>query len=106
MGLKLVGELGLDGSGFASGLKKAESLAAGAGHGIRNALIGLVGIGTIELAIQKTVESAKELGVACERLGIGSTQLQVLRKAAKDAGVEFEKVEKTQIGRASCRERV
>ena len=95
MGLKLVGELGLDGSGFASGLKKAESLAAGAGHGIRNALIGLVGIGTIELAIQKTVESAKELGVACERLGIGSTQLQVLRKAAKDAGVEFEKVEKT-----------
>jgi hypothetical protein len=94
-GLKLMAELGLDGSGFASGLKKAEGLAAGAGHGIRDALVGLVGIGTVSLAIQKTVHSAEEVANAAERLGVGTTNLQVLRKAAIDAGIEFTKLEKT-----------
>ena len=95
MGLKLIGELGLDGSGFAAGLRKAEGLAHSAGHGIREAIVGIVGIGTIGLAIHKTVESAKELVDASERLGIGVTNLQVLRKAAVDAGAEFGKLEKT-----------
>jgi hypothetical protein len=95
MGLKLMAELGLDGSGFASGLKRAEGLAHSAGHGIREALVGMVGVGTIGLAIHKTVESAHELVDASERLGIGVTNLQVLRKAAIDAGAEFGKLEKS-----------
>jgi hypothetical protein len=94
-GLKLVGELGLDGSGFAAGLKKAEGLAASAGHEIRDALVGMIGIGTISLAISKTVQSVKELANASERLGVGTKNLQLLRKAANDAGVEFEKLERT-----------
>ena len=88
-GLKLMAELGLDGTGFATGLKRAEGLAAGATRSITTALIGMVGVGTVGVAISKTVESAKELGVACERLDIGVKQIQVLRKAAIDAGVEF-----------------
>jgi hypothetical protein len=94
-GLKLMAELGLDGTGFATGLKRAEGLAAGATRSIANALIGMVGIGTVGLAIHKTVESASELVIASERLGIGVTNLQVLRRAAQDAGVEFSKLERT-----------
>jgi hypothetical protein len=95
VGLKLIAELGLDGSGFASGLRKAEGLAQSAGHGIRDAIVGMVGIGTVGLAIHRTVESATELVNASQRLGVGVTNLQVLRKAAMDAGTEFGKLEKT-----------
>jgi hypothetical protein len=88
-------ELGLDGSGFASGLHRAQGLAEGAAHSIGHALIGMVGIGTAAVAIEKTVESAKGLVDASERLGIGVENIQVLKKAAADAGAEFETLEKT-----------
>ena len=87
-------ELGLDGSGFASGLRRAEGLAQGAASSIGRTIVGLVGVGTIGLAIEKTVESAKQLVDASERLGIGVESIQVLRKAAADAGAEFSNLEK------------
>jgi hypothetical protein len=88
-GLKLMAELGLDGTGFATGLKRAEGLAMGATRSIANTLIGMVGIGTVGLAIHKTVESASEVVIASQRLGLGVQQLQVLRQAAIAAGQDF-----------------
>lgn len=91
-GLRLMAELGLDGSGFASGFRQAKGYAEGAGEGIKHLVIGAVGIGTVEEAIRRTVDTAKELVDTSERLAIAPEQLQVLRRAARDSNVEFEKV--------------
>ena len=87
-------ELGLDGSGFASGLHKAQGLAEGAAHSIGAAVIGLVGIGTVTMALQKTIETMGGLVNASQGLGIGVEQVQLLRRAAQDAGTDLERVGK------------
>lgn len=94
-GLKLMAELGLDGSGFAHGFVKAKGYAEGAGEGIKNLVIGAVGIATVEEAIRRTVETAKELVETSERLAIAPEQLQVMRQAAKQSNIEFEKLAET-----------
>lgn len=94
-GLKLMAELGLDGNGFAAGFRQAKGLAAGAGEGIKHLVVGAVGIGTVEEAIRRTVETAKELVDSSERLAIAPEQLQVMREAAKQSNVEFEKLAET-----------
>lgn len=93
--LKLLAELGLDGKGFAAGFKQAKGLAEGAGEGIKRLVIGAIGIGTVEEAIRRTVETAKDLVETSERLSIAPEQLQVLRQAAKQSHVEFEKLAET-----------
>ena len=85
-------ELGLDGSGFEAGFKRAEGLAHGVAHGIKDFVVEAVGIGAIGVAISKTVETAKQLIDTSERLAIAPEQLQVLRQAAKDSNVEFDKM--------------
>ena len=103
MGLKIMAELGLDGKGFEAGMKRAEGLAHGVAEGLKGFVIQAVGIYTVEQAISKTVETAKELVETSRRLSIAPEQLQVMRQAAKDSGVEFQKlaelIEKTNVAR-------
>ena len=94
-GLKLMAELGLDGSGFAAGFNKAKGYAEGAGEGLKHLVIGAIGVGTVEEAIRRTVETAKDLVETSERLAIAPEQLQVLRQAAKQSNVEFENLAET-----------
>jgi hypothetical protein len=89
MGLKLMAELGLDGSGFEAGFKRAESMAHGVAEGLKGFVIQAVGVLTVEAAISKTVETAKELVETSKRLAVAPEQLQVLRQAAKQSGVEL-----------------
>jgi hypothetical protein len=91
-GLKLMAELGLDGASFEHGFKRAEGIAKGVAEGIKHILIGAVGVVTLEQALEKTVETAKELIESSERLAIAPEQLQVMRQAARNAHVEFEKL--------------
>jgi hypothetical protein len=95
MGLKLMAELGLDGTGFQSGFNSAKGLAHGFAGGLRSVILQGVGIATVEQAIAKTVQTANELYEASERLGIAPKNLQVLRQAAKESNVEFENLVET-----------
>jgi hypothetical protein len=103
MGLKILAELGLDGTGFIRGMHRAEESAHGVLEGIKGFVAGAVGIYTVERAISKTVETATELVNVSQRLGIGPEKLQVLRKAAEDAGTDIEKLsthfEKLEVAR-------
>ncbi len=90
MGLKLRAEVGLDGSGFERGL---HNLAHSATHNFKSLVIGAFGVYSIHQALEKTVESAEELVTASKRLDVTIEQLQVLRQAAKENGVEFGKLE-------------
>ncbi|HEV2350800.1 MAG TPA: hypothetical protein VG028_13245, partial [Terriglobia bacterium] len=92
MALRLMSEVGLDGSGFSTGLNKLESSAHSALSGLKGFFIGAIGVGTVEQAISRTVETAKELVDTSKRLAIAPEQLQVLRQAAKQSGVELEDV--------------
>jgi hypothetical protein len=92
MALKLQAEVGLDGSGFHSGLKTMERGV----EKLKEVAVAAFGAWTIESAFKKTIESAKELVVATDRLGTSGVEAtQVLRQAAKDAGLEFSKLEKS-----------
>src|SRR5689334_11234672 len=82
-------EVGLDGSGFESGMKK---LGASAGASLKGLVASAFGVYSIHQAISKTVESASELVDASQRLDIPIEQLQVLREAAKQAGADFAKL--------------
>lgn len=91
-GLKLMAELGLDGSGFEAGFHRAQGMAVGVAEGIRRVIMQTIGVITLEEAMRRTVDTAKELAEAGERLAIAPEQLQVMRQAAKNAGLEFEKL--------------
>jgi hypothetical protein len=93
--LSLTATLGLDGKGFAAGFREAKGYAQGAGEGIKSLVIGAVGVASVEEAIRRTVETAKELVETSERLSIAPEQLQVMRQAAKQSNVEFEKLAET-----------
>ena len=59
---------------------------------VKSFVIGAVGVYGIEEAFRKTIETARELVNTSQRLDTSVETLQVLREAAKDAGVEFDKV--------------
>jgi rhamnose utilization protein RhaD (predicted bifunctional aldolase and dehydrogenase) len=98
-------ELGLDGSGFNAGFHKARGLAQGVAEGIKGFVIQAVGIVTVEEAMRRTVETAKELVEASERLAISPENLQVMRKAAKDSNLEFEALVRTMEKLSIAREK-
>ena len=90
MSLKLIGEVSLDGSGFERGLNR---LGSSATHNFRNLVAAAFGFVGVHQAIHRTVESADELVIASGRLDLTIEQLQILRQAAKESGVEFGKLE-------------
>lgn len=103
MGLKLLAEIGLDGSGFERGLHKIGRDAAAS---VKNLAVQAFGIYGVEQAIAKTVETASDLVDASQRLDVTVEQLQLLRQAAKDAGSDMGALtgafEKLDIARAKA----
>jgi len=89
MALKLMAEVALDGSGFERGLHRIGHAAT---HNLKSLVVGAFGVYSIHQAIHKTVETAEELVTASRRLNITVEQLQVMRQAAKENGVEFGKL--------------
>lgn len=90
-GLKLLAEIGLDGSGFEHGMEKIGHTAT---HNLKHLIVGAFGFYGVEQAIHKTIETAEELVNESKRLDITVEQLQVLRRAAKDSGTEMEALAK------------
>ena len=89
MANKLHFEATMDGTGFQRGINTmTHSLA----HGLKGLVAAGFGVYSIHQALSKTVESADELINTSQRLGVTVEQLQVLRQAAKNSGVEFGKL--------------
>ena len=87
MGLKLVGEVALDGSGFERGMARMAS-------SVKGLVVSAFGIYGVEAALTKTMETAGQLVDSSQRLGVGVEQLQVLGQAAKNAGADMGAVTK------------
>lgn len=87
MAFKIHGEVSLDGAMFKRGLHEigGETTAF-----LKNFAIGAIGIASVEQAISKTVESAEELVNTSKNLSLTVEQLQVMRQAAKENGIEFQ----------------
>ena len=92
MGLKIMAELGLDGSGFESGIAKAEGRVHGMLEGLKGFVLASVGIGAVEMMLHKTVKTAEDLINTSKRLGVAPDMLQVLGKSAQEAGSSLEDV--------------
>lgn len=86
MSFKIHGEVGLDGAMFKRGLHElgGETTAF-----LKNFALGAVGIASVEQAFSKTIDSAEELVNTSRKLDVTVEQLQVMRQAAEENGVEF-----------------
>lgn len=87
MAFKIHGEVSLDGAMFKRGLHE---LGGEATAFIKNFALGAVGVYSIEQALDKTVETAEELVNTSKNLSLTVEQLQIMRQAAKDNGIEFQ----------------
>lgn len=86
---KLVFETGIDGTGFERGL---HSLGHSATHNLKSLVVGAFGLYGIHQILDRAVESAEELINTSKRLGEVPEQLQVMRQAAKEGGLEFSRL--------------
>lgn len=86
---KLIFETGVDGTGFSRGLN---SLTEEATHSLKSLVVGAFGLYGIHQIFEKTIEKAEELVNTSKRLGEVPEQLQVMQQAAKEGGVEFDKL--------------
>ncbi len=106
MGLRLQAEVGLDGSGFEATLRRLDKASERVGGSLKHLAISAFGIYGVEQAFQKTVEAAEQLVNTASRLDMTVEQMQILKQAAKDTGVEFEKIpallEKINMARAKA----
>lgn len=82
------GELSLDGTKFAGGLRSAESLASG----LADRLAGMFTIGAMEELVRRTVEFADRMVDLSERTATSVEVLQRLEIAARNNGTELEKL--------------
>lgn len=87
MGLRIESTLALNSSEFTRGIAGARNSVV---DFVKNAAIAAVGIGAINAAVRRTFQTADELVNAADKMDMTVEQVQVLRKAAKDAGKEFE----------------
>lgn len=90
MGLDLKATIGLDATHFERGMNKAKGLANDFAGSLKSYVVGAIGVTSIGLAFEKTIESAKELVNQSKRMGVSIEQLQVLKKAASSAGMELQ----------------
>ncbi len=96
MALSLKAILGLDGSGFELGIKRAESVAkkfaTNTRKGINERLSGFLTAAFVEEAIRKTVGYAGEINDLSQRLEVSTDAIQQWEFAAKQAGGTAENV--------------
>jgi hypothetical protein len=100
VGLKLIGEVALDGSGFERGLSRLGSTAASS---LKNFVVGAVGVVGVHQAITRTVEACDQLVHGSERLGVVPEQFQVMQEAAKRAGIDIGLVQQQVMKLAAMR---
>ncbi len=90
MALNLKAILGLDGSGFEAGMKRAQStaqkFATSAQSGISRKLGGFLTAAFVEESIRKTVNYGGAINDLSERLGVSTDAIQQWEYAAKQAG--------------------
>lgn len=84
-----------DGTQAEQAFTSLENKISGIGESIKGLAVSAFGISSLDSMFEKTVETASELINASERLKIPVEQLQLLRQAAKDAGIEFGKLQST-----------
>lgn len=87
MGLDLHAKVTLDAVDFEKGMHRMGEAVT---DGIKNFALGAIGIGTVEQAISKTIDSAAELVNSAKNLSMTTDQLQLMRKAAEENGKSFE----------------
>ncbi len=87
MAFKIHGEVSLDGAMFKRGLHE---IGGEASAFIKNFALGAIGVYSIEQALDKTVETAEELVNTSRKLSTTVEELQVMRQAAKENGLEFQ----------------
>jgi hypothetical protein len=92
VGLKLIGEVALDGSGFEAGLNKLQHGAEKVGETMKGLALSAFGIYGIEQAIHHTVETAEQLIDTSRRLGISLETLQEFGYAAKQNGADIDQL--------------
>jgi len=96
----LLARLGLDTTEFSSGIKRAQSGAAGLGKdlrrhiggqlaGIGTAIAGAFTVGAVTSFVGQLTHMADEIRDVAELLGISTDEVQRMQKAAGDAGVSF-----------------
>jgi hypothetical protein len=84
--LKLVGELGLDSTGFNRGLASAESRAQKFSGGLRSALGGAFSIAAITAFAKSTIDAVSKIADMSKELNVSSESLQEMEYAAKLSG--------------------
>ena len=87
MALRLEAIIGLNSNAFERGMDRVKDSVA---ETAKSFVMGAVGVYGIEQAISKTVETAEELVNTGKNLSLTVEQLQVMRQAAKENGVEFQ----------------
>lgn len=91
MGLRLEADIALNSATFERGMDRVKESVLGT---VKAYALGAIGVYSLERALDATVETAKELTENSKRLGVTVEQLQVMRKAASNTGVEFETLAK------------
>ena len=89
MAFKLEAFIGINSSEFQRGMR---GVASGVLSGVRNFALAYIGLRALESAFAATVQTAKDLTNESARMGVTVEQLQVMRKAASNAGVEVDKL--------------
>jgi hypothetical protein len=90
VGLRLYGEVSLDGTGWESTIKKLEGAGDHLGHSLKALALEAFGIYGIEQAFQKTVETAETLVETSCRLVLSLEALQEFLFEAKHIGEDIE----------------
>ncbi len=89
MGLNLKSTIELNSERFEKGMDHVKESVS---ESVKSFVIGAVGVGTLEEAFHKTIETATELVNTAQKLDATVEQVQVLSAAAKDAGQSIDTV--------------
>ena len=100
----IIAKIGLNSAGFKTGLAQCKAAATqfknsvgGIFSGIGNQILGTLGISMgvagLGLLSQKAIDTGSKISDTASHLRIGTTELQALQSAARDAGVDLSKFE-------------
>lgn len=96
----LIAKLGLDGSGFETGIKKASSLTDKFRSSVGTQLGAALSVAAVGAFAAKVIETADAIGDLSEQLNISTDDVQRLQILATQTGVSFETMAKaiTRVG--------
>lgn len=96
----LIAKLGLDGSGFETGIKKASSLTDKFRSSVGTQLGAALSVAAVGAFAAKVIETADAIGDLSEQLNISTDDVQRLQILASQTGVSFETMAKsiTKVG--------